>query len=119
MSARHDESDVRSVIAEYREATRRADELVKEASDLGERFERLAHGLSTRPGHLIVGLPDDRIENPNEWDIVPSHALPSIEQLITLTNDLRVASARVEELRERLILMGHADLVNQPDGYFH
>jgi hypothetical protein len=119
MADRHEESDIRRVIAEYREATRRADELVKEASDLGERFERLAHGLSTRPGRLIVGLPDERIENPGEWDIVPSHALPSIEHLITLTNDIRAAGARVEELRERLILMGHADLVNQPDGFFH
>jgi hypothetical protein len=86
---------------------------------LAERFERLAHGLSARPGHVIIGFPDERIEKPSEWDIVPSHPLPSIEQLIALTNDIRAVGARVEELRERLILMDHADLVEQPNGFFH
>lgn len=111
-------SDIEGVIGAYREARRRRDALVKEAGELAERFERLAHGLSARPGHVIIGLPDDRIENPSEWDIVPSHPLPSIEQLITLTNDIRAVSARAEELRERLILMGHAELVEQPNGFF-
>jgi hypothetical protein len=49
---------------------------------------------------------------------VPSHPLPSIEHLTSLTNDIRAVGARVEELRERLILMGHADLVEQPNGFF-
>jgi hypothetical protein len=115
---RHEESDIERVIAAYGEARRRQDALVKEAGELAERLERLAHGLSARPGHVIIGLPDERIENPSEWDIVPSHPLPSIEQLITLTNDIREVSARAEELRERLILMGHAELVEQPNGFF-
>ena len=119
MLERYEGSDIEGVIAAYREARRRQDALVKEAGELAERFERLAHGLSARPGHVIIGLPDERIENPSEWDIVPSHPLPSIEQLITLTNDIRAVGARVEELRERLILMGHADLVEQPNGFFH
>jgi hypothetical protein len=92
--------------------------LVKEAGELAERFERLAHGLSARPGRVVVGIPDERVENPSEWDIVPSHPLPSIEHLTSLTNDIRAVGARVEELRERLILMGHADLVEQPNGFF-
>jgi hypothetical protein len=112
-------SDIEDVIAAYREARRRQDGLVKEAGELAERFERLAHGLSARPGHVIIGRPDERIENPSEWDIVPSHPLPSIEQLITLTNDIRAVGAKVEELRERLILMGHAELVEQPNEFFH
>ena len=119
MSDRYEGSDIEGVIDAYREARRRQDALVKEAGELAERFERLAHGLSARPGHVIIGLPDDRLDNPSEWDIVPSHPLPSMEQLITLTNDIRAVGARVEDLRERLILMGHADLVQQPDGFFH
>jgi hypothetical protein len=112
-------ADIGQVIAEYREAKSRQEAFVREAGELAERLERLAHGLSARPGQMIVGLPDEDLENPTEWDIVPSHPLPSIEQLITLTNDIRAAGARVEELRERLILTGHADLVEQPNGFFH
>ena len=119
MSDRYEGSDIEGVIDAYREARRRQDALVKESGELAERFDRLARGLSTRPGHVIIGLADDRIENPSEWDIVPNHPLPSIEQLITLTNDIRAVGASVEELRERLILMGHADLVEQPNGFFH
>jgi hypothetical protein len=115
---RHEERDIERVIAGYGEVRRRQAALVKEAGELAERLERLAHGLSARPGRVIIGLPDERIENPSEWDIVPSHPLPSIEQLMTLTNDIRAVSARAEELRERLILMGHAELVEQPDGFF-
>ena len=115
---RSEGSDFERVIVPYREARRRQDALVEEARELAERLERLAHGLSTRPAHVIIGLPDEQIANPSEWDIVPSHPLPSIEQLTTLTNDIRAVNARVDELRERLILMGHADLVEQPNGYF-
>ena len=114
----HEGSDVERVSAAYREARRRQDALIKEAGELAERFERLARGLSARPGHVIIGLPDEGIENPGEWDIVASHPLPSIEQLITLTNDIRAAGVRVEELRARLILMGHAELVEQPNEFF-
>lgn len=115
----HGEDDIGRVIAEYREAKSLLDALVRQAGELAERLERLAHVLSARPGRMIVGLPDESIENPGEWDIVPSHPLPSIKHLTALTNGIRAASARVEELRERLILMGHADLVEQPNGFFH
>jgi hypothetical protein len=114
-----EEHDVDRIVVQYREAKNRLDGLTSEAGEFAERFERLAHGLSTRPGHLIVGLPHEDLENPSEWEIVPSHPLPSIEQLIALTNDVRAEGARVEELRERLILMGHGDRVEQPDGFFH
>ena len=113
------EGDITRVVAAYREAQRREDALAREAGDLAERLERLAHGLSRHPRHMIIGVPADRIEEPAKWDIVPSHPLPSIEQLAALTNDLRGVSASVDELRERLILMGHAELVEQADGFFH
>jgi hypothetical protein len=95
----HEKGDVGRVMAEFQDAKKRLNALVNEAGELAERFERLAHGLSTRPGHLIIGLPDERVENPSQWDIVPSHPLPSIEQLTTLTNDIRAEGARVEQLR--------------------
>jgi hypothetical protein len=113
-----EEHDLDRVVARYRDATNRLNSLVDEASELAERLERLAHGLSTRPGHLVIGLPDESAENPSEWDIVPSHPLPSIEQLAALTDNIRAERARVEELRERLILMGHAELVEQRNGFF-
>ena len=113
------EADLGRVISEYAAAKERLDALVKEAGELGERFKRLAHGLSAHPRRMIIGLPDRLIEDPSEWDVVPSHPLPRIESLVTLTNEIREASLKVEELRERLILMGRADLVEQPDGFFH
>jgi hypothetical protein len=111
--------DIERVASGYTEARRRLDALVQEAHKFGERFERLAHGLSAHPGRMIVGVPDEFIESPGEWDIVPSHPLPSIERLVWLTNEIRDVGATVEELRERLILLGRADLVEQPNGFFH
>jgi hypothetical protein len=118
MSGLHEDSDASRVMAEYGDAKRRLSVLTREADELSERFERLAHGLSARPHRLIVGLPDERIANPSEWEIVPSHPLPSIEHLIGLTNEIRAVGATIESLRERLVLMGHADLVAQPDRFF-
>jgi hypothetical protein len=118
MLAKDEGSDLGGVIGAYREATRRRDALVKEAGELAERLKRLAHGLLAHPEHVIIGLPDEHLENPSEWDIVRCHPLPSTEQLITLTNAIRAVSARAEELRERLILMGHAELVEQSNGFF-
>jgi hypothetical protein len=39
--------------------------------------------------------------------------------VVTLTRSIREVSATVEELRERLILLGRADVVQQPDHFFH
>ena len=118
VSREHEEADLGRVIWDHAEARRRLDALLQEAGDQGERFERLAHGLSAHPKRMIIGLPGRFTENPSEWDIVPSHPLPSIERLATLTDEIREASQKVEDLRERLILMGRADLVEQPDGFF-
>jgi hypothetical protein len=113
----HEETDLGRVIRDYTDAKRRLDRLVKEAGELGERFARLAQGLSAHPRRMIIGLlarPDDA----TEWDVVPSHQLPRIERLAALTSDIREAALKVDDLRERLILMGHADAVEQPDGFF-
>ena len=118
-SGQHEEADVGRVIWEYTEAKRRMDALVNEAGELGERIERLAHGLSAHPRRMIIGLPDRFADDATEWDIVPSRPLPRIESLVTLTNDIREAALKVDDLRERLILMGRADLAAQPDGFFH
>jgi hypothetical protein len=106
------------VIREYGEARRRLDELVREARQWGEQLERIGHGLSRHPTRLIVGGLDPSLVDPGEWDIVPQHALPSMDRLVALTEQIRAASAKVEELRERLILLGRADVVEQPYGFF-
>ncbi len=118
-SGQREEADVGRVIWEYTEAKRRLDALVTEAGELGERFEHLAQGLSAHPRPMIIGLPDRFADDAAEWDVVPSHPLPRIESLVTLTNDIRKTALKVEALRERLILRGRADLVEQPDGFFH
>ena len=107
------------VIREYTEARRQLDGLVQEARELGERLERLGQGLSRHPGRLIVGPLDPFLVESSEWDIVPGHPLPPVDRLVALTNQIRAASAKVDELRERLILMGRADVVGQPDEFFH
>jgi hypothetical protein len=111
--------DAGLVIREYSEARRRLDGLVQEARELGERLERVGQGLSGHPARLIVGVPDSLLVDPSEWDIVPGHPLPSIDRLVALTNQIREVTAKVEELRERLILMGRADVVEHPDSFFH
>jgi hypothetical protein len=113
----HEEADIGRVIREYTEAKRRLDALVNEAGQLGERFERLAQGLSAHPRRMIIGLPE-RPGDATEWDVIPSHPLPRIEQLAALTDDIREAAQTVDDLGERLILMGRADLAEQPDGFF-
>lgn len=116
--AAREEHDLDRVVARYRDASNRLDSLVDDASELAERLERLAHGLATRPGHLIVGSPEQGLENLSDWEIVPSHPLPSIEQLASLTDNIRAEGARVQDLRERLILMGREDLVEHRNGFF-
>ena len=112
------EVDVGRVISEYTEAKQRLDLLLNEAGELAERFERLSHGLTAHPRRMILGIPDRLVEDPNEWDIVPSYPLPTIESLSRLTDDIREATLIVDQLRERLILLGQSDLVKQPEGFF-
>ncbi len=112
------EHDVDRVAARYRDAMNRWDSLVSEAGQLGDRLARLANGLSRRPEHLIIGLPDERLQHAGDSDIVPSHPLPTIEHLAALTDSIRAEGARAEKLRARLILLGHAELVEQQNGYF-
>jgi hypothetical protein len=113
------QSDPGPVIWEYTEARRQLDGLVEEARELGERLEKLGEGLARHPARLVVGLPGSFLGDPSEWDIVPGHVLPSIGRLGALTSQIREVGARVEELRDRLILMGRADVVEQPNGFFH
>lgn len=110
--------NVEQVAANYAGAKRHLDALVKEAHEAGERLERLGHGLSAHPIRMFIGLPDPFIENPSEYDIVPGRRLPPIERLAGLTNDIREVAQKVDDLRERLILMERADLVERPERFF-
>jgi hypothetical protein len=112
------EADIELVVAQYAGAKRRVEVLVEEAAEVGERLERLGHGLSAHPMRVIIGPPDRFVDNSSEYDVVPGHALPPIERVTSLTNDIREATQNVDDLRERLILLGRADVVEQPDGFF-
>jgi hypothetical protein len=114
-----EEGDVGRVIWEYTEARRRLHSLMHDAAELGERFEHLAHGLTAHPRRMIIGHAVPFGDEPAEWDVVAEHPLPPIESLAALTNQIRQAASSVDELRERLLLMGRADVVEQPDGFFH
>ncbi len=107
------------VIWEHTKAKRQLEALQNEAAHIGERFSRLAQSLTAHPARMIVGSSDTFIENPSDWDVVPGHPLPSIERLAALTSDIRACTEMVEQLRERLILMGRGDLVEQSNGFFH
>lgn len=107
-----------SVIREYSAARRLLDDLMEEARQLGEELERIGQALSRHPGRLVVG-PDPLLVDSSQWDIVPRHPLPSMDRLVALTDQIREAGAKVEELRERLILLGRADVIEQPYGFFH
>ena len=112
------EANTDQIVADYAGAKRRLDALVEEADEVGERLERLGHGLSAHPMRMTIGLPDRLVENSSTCDIVPGHALPPIERLMSLTDDIREAAHNVDDLRERLILLGRKDVVEQPDGFF-
>lgn len=112
------EVTVDQIAADHAAARRRLDALMKQADEIGERLERLGHGLSAHPTRMIIGLPDRFLEQPSECEVVPGHALPPIERLIALTNDIREAAQNADELGERLILMGRADLIEEPDVFF-
>jgi hypothetical protein len=112
-------SDLERLDQEYAEAKQRLDALLHEASALADRFERLARALSAHPARMLIGAPGRSVDNPGEWDVFPSHPLPRIESLGRLTDDIRAASVKVDDLRERLILSDRIDVVEQPDGFFH
>jgi hypothetical protein len=109
---------VGDVLGDYSVAKRRLEALLNEASNAGERFERLAHGLLAHPRRVVIGAPDPFGDEANEWDVVSNESLPPIERLMALTDDIRETARRVNDLRERLILLGHADVVQQPDEFF-
>lgn len=111
--------DVSQLISHYTEARQRRDALLREAGEVSERFERLAHGLTAHPERMIIGLPESAVDDPGKWDVVPSYPLPAMETLSKLTEDIRDATATAERLSERLILLGRSDVVQQPDAFFH
>lgn len=118
MSPEQQESAVGDIVASYREATRRLEALLQEAEDIGERFLRLGHGLSAHPTRMMIGAESRVVDEPGQWEFFPQHPLPTLEDLTKLTDDIRETQQTVEDLRERLILMGVPDLVEQAGKFF-
>ena len=118
MSVEQRESVAGDLVSNYREVTRRLDALLQDAEDIGGRFLRLGHGLSMHPTRMIIGAEKRAIDEPSQWEIFPRHPLPTVDDLITLTDDIRETQQTAEELRERLILMGLPDVAEQPGKFF-
>jgi hypothetical protein len=118
MSDQPENPAIERVISDYATARSELDALLNQARDLGARLGRLAHALSAHPMRMIIRTPDQVSDDLSEWDVIPSHPLPSIADLAAMTDDIREAARRVDDLRERLILMGRADLVQEPDEFF-
>ena len=112
------ESVAADLVSNYREVTRRLDGLLQDAEDIGARFLRLGHGLSVHPARMIIGAESRTIDEPSQWEVFPKHPLPTVDDLIKLTDDIRETQQTAEELRERLILMGLPDLAEQPGKFF-
>lgn len=111
-------ASVQSVSSAYRAAKAQRDALLGTAHEWAARFDRLAAALSSRPERLIVDPAEQTFEDAIDWEIVPSTPLPSIDELRRLTTSIREVGATLQSLRERLILMGHADLVESPGQFF-
>ena len=118
MSGQQQDTALELAISDYATARRALDALLNQTRDFGARFERLGHGLSAHPMRIIIGTQAQVSDDLSEWDVIPGHPLPSIEKLVALTDDIRETARRVDDLRERLILMGRADLVQEPDEFF-
>jgi hypothetical protein len=108
-----------AVIADYRPQKRKLDTLLEEATAIGDLLQRLGGGLRTHPARLVLDSRRESVEDPHERDVMTIQSLPTVSTLIELTDDIRETARRVEDLRERLILMGRSDIVEQPDEFFH
>jgi hypothetical protein len=113
----HDD-DVGRIVADYEIARPRLDALLKEAAEVGGHLERLGRGLSTHPERMVIAQSDEHLGDTAAWDVISSQSLPTIDALIALTDNIRDTAARVDDLRERLILLGHLELVEPPAGFF-
>ena len=118
MSREPQDPEVRTIVSDYGAARRRFEALLQDARDIGERLLRLGHGLSAHPTRMIIGAEERAIDDPSKWDISSKHPLPTIDALITLTEDIREAQQTVEDLHQRLILMGMPDPAGQPGKFF-
>jgi hypothetical protein len=107
-------------IGEYRIARRELEALAAEAVHIGDRLERLGRTLRSDPAWLFVGAPDHSVDDDaaGRVHVVAPQSLPSIQQLASLTAAIRQTRQRVESLRERLVLMGCQEVVEEPGSYF-
>ena len=118
MSLERQEAAAGDLVSNYREVARRLDALLQDAEDIGGRFLRLGHGLSMHPTRMIIGAENRAIDEPSQWEMFPKRPLPTVDDLIRLTDDIRETQQTAEELRERLILMGLPDVAEQPGKFF-
>jgi hypothetical protein len=103
--------DAEEAARQYTDASKRFDELTREAKVIGDRLSALAQGLSSFPERQSV-------ESTALDRVLSGEPLPSMEHLVALTTAIRDAARRIDDLRERLTLMGRADLVQAHARFF-
>lgn len=107
-------TDVEGLTAQYRDALSQLQSLLREANEWADRFGGLARQLAGQTS--VVARPRD--EDPSAWEPASLRPFPSLEQVRTLVDHIRKVGGRVDELRERLILMGHGELAERSGGFF-
>jgi uncharacterized protein with GYD domain len=110
--------EVDEAARQYAEATKRFDELTREAKVIGDRLSALAQGLSSYPERVVIGIPGQAVDSPEPDRVISGEPLPSMEHLVALTTAIRDTARRIDALRERLTLMGRADLVQAHARFF-
>jgi hypothetical protein len=110
--------DAEEAARQYTDASKRFDELTREAKVIGDRLSALAQGLSSFPERVVIGAPGQSVESTALDRVLSGEPLPSMEHLVALTTAIRDAARRIDDLRERLTLMGRADLVQAHARFF-
>ena len=103
---------------QYAEATKRFDNLTREAKVIGDRLSALAHGLASHPERIAIGDQGQAVEGVAPDRVISAEPLPSMEHLAALITAIRDTARRIDDLRERLTLMGRADLVQERPRFF-
>ncbi|MGE3706740.1 MAG: hypothetical protein AB7I13_15830, partial [Vicinamibacterales bacterium] len=110
--------DLGRLLKARQDARRRLESLLAQASALGAHLELIGHALARRPDRLALGAAPGDLDPRREWEVVSGDPLPTVDQLNALVSAIREERARADELDQRLILSGHANLLEQPDEYF-
>ena len=87
---------------EYREATKVYDDLVERARQHGDQMVKLGDALRRHPGDMLIGTEDRIISKPHHFQIFNKTPIPTIDELVSLTDAIRRSAEVVAQYKERL-----------------